>query len=176
MKPTCSALGGALISRPSTGRPGPAPCAARRRCSAPSAGWKPYGLPRVNPAPGGGESGGRNRCRSPPPGTPQAGQPHYPRLGDRPTVSTTQPPRAQKPWACTRSQLFRPARRCEIRGSFEIVGVDVRMIQSVDRVKRVRRRQPKPARRTGRERVAGPGARRRPGSIPSSWSSTGRAS
>jgi hypothetical protein len=30
------------------GRPGPAPC-ARRRCSAPSAGWKPYGS-RVNPA------------------------------------------------------------------------------------------------------------------------------
>jgi hypothetical protein len=36
------------------GRPGPAPC-ARRRCSAPSAGWNLYGS-RVNPAPGGGES------------------------------------------------------------------------------------------------------------------------
>jgi hypothetical protein len=31
------------------GLPGPAPC-ARRRCSAPSAGWKPYGS-RVNPDP-----------------------------------------------------------------------------------------------------------------------------
>ena len=48
------------------------------------------------------------------------------------------------------------------------------MVRPVDCVERVRRRQPKPARRTGRERDAGPGARRRaradsPGTYDFDW-------
>jgi hypothetical protein len=61
--------------------------------------------------------GGRNRCGSPPPGTRQAGQPHDPRLGAQPKVSTTLPPQAQKPWACTRSRLSFPDRITDVRSA-----------------------------------------------------------
>jgi hypothetical protein len=70
---------------------------------------------------------------------------------------------AQKPWACTRSRLTFADRLADVRSAVpsKSFGVDVRMVQPVDRVERVGRRKPKPARRTGRERDAGPGARRR---------------
>jgi hypothetical protein len=60
------------------------------------------------------------------------------------------------------AQPSRPARRCEIRRFLRNrLVLTSGMVQHLDRVERVRRRQPKPARRTGRERDAGPGARRR---------------
>ena len=160
------------------GLPGPAPC-ARRQCSAPSAGWKPSGS-RVNPDPPPVVVSplGAQPARSPPPGTRQAGQPHDPRLGDQPTVGTTLPPQAQKPWACTRSRLSFPDRLADVRSAVpsKSFGVDVRMVQPVDRVERPRRRQPKPARRTGRNAMPGLAPAAAPGLDPVELVVDGRGS
>ena len=97
-------------------------------------GWKPYGS-RVNPdPPGGGESPagaiGVDLLRQEP--GKQVSR-HDPCLGDRPTVSTTLPPQAQKPWACTRSRLSFPDRLADVRSAVpsKSFGVDVRMVQPV---------------------------------------------
>jgi hypothetical protein len=176
----------ARIRRSSTGT-------ARSGASRPAAvfgavgGMQPGGS-RVNPdpAPGGGESPARATgvaLLRREPGKQVSHMTPISGIGDR--SAQTLPPQAQKAWACTRSRLGFPDRLADVRSAIpsKSFGVDVRMVQHVDRVERVRRRQPKPARRTGRERGAGPGACRRawrlpprPGSIPSSWSSTGSAS